>query len=342
MKKQLADPLTDVFINLPFEQTQTAEDSRPTEESTTAAPTAAGTTAQGVAPKPGNLAFAGETPSVAHVETATTAPAPAMTEDEVYAYIRENFSGEEQEKLLEFATLFLKNTRSISERRRLIAFFDEQLAGQDIEGMGNITGQQAYSYIALMDKNTKLRLLTGIIKAVEEGVPPTVPPQNPDPTNPGTPGQPTPQEPVTEPPVEEEPPAPTVSKATLEENLEILGVADLSTPRSIRIYPKNFESKDAIEQFIKDYNEQMQEQGKDENAIEYTDFIGLIMSSVTRIINIVSYVLIAFVSISLVVSSIMIGIITYISVLERTKEIGILRSIGLQSGTFPAYLTRKR
>lgn len=331
VKKQLADPLTDVFINLPFEQTQTAEDSRPAEESTTAPPvtaSTAGTTAQGVAPKPGNLAFAGEAPSVAYVETTTAAPAPAMTEDEVYAYIRENFSGEEQEKLLEFATLFLKNTRSISERRRLIAFFDEQLAGQDIEGMGNITGQQAYSYIALMDKNTKLRLLTGIIKAVEEGESPTAPPQKPDPTNPGTPGQPTPQEPVTEPPVEEEPPAPTVSKATLEENLEILGVADLSTPRSIRIYPKNFESKDAIEQFIKDYNEQMQEQGKDENAIEYTDFIGLIMSSVTRIINIVSYVLIAFVSISLVVSSIMIGIITYISVLERTKEIGILRSIG--------------
>ncbi len=112
--------------------------------------------------------------------------------------------------------------------------------------------------------------------------------------------------------------------ATYEGNLSLLGVADLSKPSSILIYAKDFASKEAINTLISDYNESVVE----EDEIEYTDYIGLLMSSVTTIINAISYVLIAFVSISLVVSSIMIGIITYISVLERTKEIGILRAIG--------------
>ena len=111
---------------------------------------------------------------------------------------------------------------------------------------------------------------------------------------------------------------------TLDENLRLLGVADLSNPSSIRIYPSSFENKEAIGAYIEAYNAMVDE----EYMISYTDFIGLLLGSVTTIINAVSYVLIAFVSISLVVSSIMIGIITYISVLERTKEIGILRSIG--------------
>ncbi|MBQ1555658.1 MAG: ABC transporter permease, partial [Clostridia bacterium] len=113
-------------------------------------------------------------------------------------------------------------------------------------------------------------------------------------------------------------------KTTYEENLTKLGVADLDDPSSILLYPVDFDSKESIEAVIKDYN-----QGKDdEEQIRYTDLVGILMSSVSTIINMISYVLIAFVSISLVVSSIMIGIITYISVLERTKEIGILRSIG--------------
>ena len=103
---------------------------------------------------------------------------------------------------------------------------------------------------------------------------------------------------------------------------------DLDNHSTINLYPKDFESKDKIADSITDYNNKQTEQGKDENVINYTDLVGIMMSSVSTIINVISYVLIAFVGISLVVSSIMIGIITYISVLERTKEIGILRSIG--------------
>ncbi len=116
--------------------------------------------------------------------------------------------------------------------------------------------------------------------------------------------------------------------ATYEDNLRKLGVVDLNSPSSIYIYPKDFKSKEEIERIISDYNEMVTKEGKEEDSINYTDMVGLMMSGVTTIIDIISYVLIAFVSISLVVSSIMIGIITYISVLERIKEIGILRAIG--------------
>lgn len=114
------------------------------------------------------------------------------------------------------------------------------------------------------------------------------------------------------------------SNATYEDNLRKMGYIDLAEPSMVSLYSKSFEKKDAIEDSIKDYNE-----GKDELAqIKYTDYIGLMMSSITTIINAITYVLIAFVSISLIVSSIMIGVITLISVQERTKEIGILRAIG--------------
>jgi len=116
--------------------------------------------------------------------------------------------------------------------------------------------------------------------------------------------------------------------ATYENNLKILGAIDLNKPASINIYPKDFEAKDAISNAIEAYNQRQIDLGKEENIINYTDIVGIMMNSVTQIINTISYVLIAFVTISLVVSSIMIGIITYISVLERTKEIGILRAIG--------------
>ncbi len=108
----------------------------------------------------------------------------------------------------------------------------------------------------------------------------------------------------------------------------IVKTIDLDKPSSINIYPKDFDSKDKIANIITDYNNKQTEDGKEENVINYTDLVGIMMKSVSTIINVISYVLIAFVGISLVVSSIMIGIITYISVLERTKEIGILRSIG--------------
>lgn len=118
------------------------------------------------------------------------------------------------------------------------------------------------------------------------------------------------------------------ASATYESTLESLGAIDLDKPSSIDIYAKSFEDKDNIKTLIKGYNEQEEKAGREENVLNYSDLVGMLMSSVTDIVNIISYILIAFVSISLVVSSIMIGIITYISVLERTKEIGILRAIG--------------
>ena len=118
------------------------------------------------------------------------------------------------------------------------------------------------------------------------------------------------------------------NSATYESNLLKMGSVDLNVPSKINIYPKDFESKEAISDEITNYNNKQESDGKDENVINYVDVVGIMISSVTKIVNIISYVLIAFVSISLIVSSIMIAIITYISVLERTKEIGILRSIG--------------
>ena len=116
--------------------------------------------------------------------------------------------------------------------------------------------------------------------------------------------------------------------ASYEKNLNKLGAVDIEKPTTISIYPKDFDSKDKITDEIEKYNQKQKDEGKEENVITYTDLVGVMMKSVSQIINTISYVLIAFVAISLIVSSIMIGIITYISVLERTKEIGILRAIG--------------
>ena len=116
--------------------------------------------------------------------------------------------------------------------------------------------------------------------------------------------------------------------ATYENNLKNLGYVDFDVPTGIDIYPKDFESKEKVISLLDNYNARMEKEGKEEQVITYTDVVGALMSSVTDIIDIISYVLIAFVAISLIVSSIMIGVITYISVLERKKEIGILRAIG--------------
>ena len=116
--------------------------------------------------------------------------------------------------------------------------------------------------------------------------------------------------------------------ASYDKNLEKLGAVNLDKPSVINIYPKNFDAKENISKAIEEYNQKQRDDGKEENVINYTDIVGIMIKSVSQIVDIISYVLIAFVSISLVVSSIMIGIITYISVLERTKEIGILRAIG--------------
>ena len=119
----------------------------------------------------------------------------------------------------------------------------------------------------------------------------------------------------------------TSDTSTYENNLQKLGYADFDEPGGINIYPKDFENKEKVIEILDDYNARMEKTDEDK-VISYTDYVGTLMSSVTDIINVISYVLIAFVAISLVVSSIMIGVITYISVLERKKEIGILRAIG--------------
>lgn len=113
-------------------------------------------------------------------------------------------------------------------------------------------------------------------------------------------------------------------------------------PGGINIYPKDFESKSEIVGILDQYNADMEAAGEDEKVITYTDLVGTLMSSVTNIVNIISYVLVAFVAISLVVSSIMIGVITYISVLERKKEIGILRAIVLPGTTCHRCSMRRR
>lgn len=118
------------------------------------------------------------------------------------------------------------------------------------------------------------------------------------------------------------------NNATYESNLLKLGSVDLESPSTINIYPNDFDSKEKISNMIEEYNQDKIDKGLDEEVISYNDLVGMMLSSVTTIVNVISYVLIAFVSISLIVSSIMIGIITYISVLERTKEIGILRAMG--------------
>ena len=116
--------------------------------------------------------------------------------------------------------------------------------------------------------------------------------------------------------------------SSYDSNLQKLGYVDFAVPSAINIYPKDFEGKEQVVKILDDYNSRMEAEGKDEQVITYTDVVGTLMSSVTTIVDTISYVLIAFVAISLVVSSIMIGVITYISVLERKKEIGILRAIG--------------
>ena len=117
-------------------------------------------------------------------------------------------------------------------------------------------------------------------------------------------------------------------KTSYEGNLRELGYADINKPVSMAFYLKDFESKESFLDFLETYNKDMQDSGKEDMVISYTDITGVMIKSLKTITNAVSYVLIAFVAISLIVSSIMIGVITYISVLERTKEIGILRAIG--------------
>lgn len=324
VKKQKADPTVDVFTGIPFKTEEAA--------STTETETPAATeTAAFTPPTVTSLAFTGEAPKTSFTANSFDfSKMEPVTEEEIYAAIDKNYSGEEAKKYKRTVELMLKSTLTLDERRELIGYLDEMLEGQEIEGMGKVTGQQAYSFLQMMDKETKLKMLNAIMNGQMGNVTPpsgdgsnTTKPSTDKPSQqPSNPSQPT-VKPEPEPEPEPEPLA-----KSYEEALELLGVGDLSTPTSINIYPLDFESKDKISEIIDKYNEDMKANGNEKSAIKYTDYIGLLLSSVTKIVNIISYVLISFVAISLVVSSIMIGIITYISVLERTKEIGILRAIG--------------
>ncbi|MBQ2812863.1 MAG: ABC transporter permease, partial [Clostridia bacterium] len=227
-----------------------------------------------------------------------------------------NFEGEEKDKMNEFVRLMLKDIRTVSDRKKLMAMLDEVLAGSDADS------STVYNYLQMMSKDMKLQLLSAIITAVESGGEIDVPTEDEikDTVDKGNQNTQKPQKPEKQ--------EPQYSDSTYEENLEILGVANLDSPSTITIYPLNFEAKSRVTEIIDEYNKQQTDEGKEDNVISYTDYVSLIMSSVTQVIDLVTYALVAFVAISLVVSSIMIGIITYISVLERTKEIGILRSIG--------------
>ncbi|MBR6620150.1 MAG: ABC transporter ATP-binding protein/permease [Clostridia bacterium] len=252
----------------------------------------------------------------------TQSDIPTMSEDEIYDFINKNIEdAAEKERLTEFVKLMLKDIRSSSDRKKLMSYLEEMLADTESDP------QQVYNYIQLMNKDTKLKLLSIIITAVESGEKVEIPgeeelkkPGSSSGTNNNSSSA------NNSKPKEEE--KEKFSNSTYEENLSVLGVADIAQPSTINIYPIGFEAKERIAEIIEEYNQQQIESGNEAGAIVYTDYVSLVMSSVTQIIDIVTYALVAFVAISLVVSSIMIGIITYISVLERTKEIGILRSIG--------------
>lgn len=299
VKAQKKDTKTDVFTGLPF---ATEKDKK--------------TVAATFVVSMPSVEFAAKTSALPEVTPVANEDIPVMSEDEIYDFIDKNFEGEEKDKMNEFVRLMLKDIRTVSDRRKLMAMLDEVLAGSDADS------STVYNYIQMMSKDMKLQLLSAIITAVESGGEIDVPTENEikDTVDKNNQNAQKPQKPEKE--------EPEFSDATYEENLEILGVSDLESPSTITIYPLNFEAKERVVEIIDEYNKQQTDEGKDENVISYTDYVSLIMSSVTQVIDLVTYALVAFVAISLVVSSIMIGIITYISVLERTKEIGILRSIG--------------
>lgn len=303
VKQQIANPKVDVFSGLRFYET---------EESAKASPTSSKVSL----PTPDFAAKKADMPSAVFTAPTASDELVVMSQSEIYAYIDEHFEGEDKEKMQEFVRLMLKDVRTASDRKKLIAYLDEMLEGSDTDSA------TVYSYLQMMSKDMKLQLLSAIIMAVESNGAVDMPTKE-EIENSIQQGSST-SKPSAKPEHEKE----KFSDSTYEENLYTLGFADLATPSSIEIYPANFEAKEQITKIIEQYNQKQISDGKEENTITYTDYVSFIMGSVTRVIDIVTYALVAFVAISLVVSSIMIGIITYISVLERTKEIGILRSIG--------------
>ena len=318
VKLQKANPEIDVFTGLPFVKEEKASEAKAPKTSDVSLNPGINSPAfaEGMSPNASSMKIEGTAPSASFtaMEIPDFSQFPAYSEEEVYATIEKNFSGEEAEKMRRMADLVLKSTLSISERKELGGYLDEMFAATPEFAEMGVSGSQAVSFLQMMDKETKLKMIGSFISEGIGGV------ESPDAETPDAPAE---EIPEPEPEPEPEPLA-----KSYEEALAILGVADVDTPQSIYIYPIDFEAKDLIAEEIEKYNKAAVDDGNEDAQIKYTDYIGLLLSSVSTIINIISYVLIAFVAISLVVSSIMIGIITYISVLERTKEIGILRAIG--------------
>lgn len=304
VKQQKANPEIDVFTGIPF----------PTEESKAPQDKEAETkdvSYSSAIEKP-QTAFLMKDEKTPEIKATATMPdfskAEPVTEEEVYASIDAAYSGNEAAQMKRLVELMLKDNLSKDEKNELIGYLDEMLKANPVQGI-KVTGKQAYNlYLSKMNKENKLKMLSAMM--VDNGV------AKPN------------EQPVEEPKEEEKEPEPQPLAKSYKEALDMLGVGDIEKPLTINIYPLDFEAKDAIAGIIGKYNEAAKASGNDKLEIKYTDYIGLLLSSVTKIVNVISYVLISFVAISLVVSSIMIGIITYISVLERTKEIGILRAIG--------------
>ena len=298
-----------MFTGLPFVKEEATPEAPATETPATEAPATADVSLDpqlpsGKAPETSSMAFKGES---------LQAKATALSEEEIFALIDETYSGQQRTNMRRMVTLFLQSKRTDAEKAELASLLPETM---EIPGMGSMPASQVVDMIgSIPTRSMKLDILTGMVNGEYGEV---IPPPEGGETEPDAPVEPeTPEEPEPQP-----------LAANFDEAISILGVADLSKPTSISIYHVDFEAKDMISADIESYNGKMEAAGKPNSAIKYTDYIGLLLSSVTKIVNVISYVLIAFVAISLVVSSLMIGIITYISVLERTKEIGILRAIG--------------
>ena len=296
VKAQKANPNVDVFTGLKFKSKSSGASASPT-ASLVSMP---------------SVEFAAKVkpmPEVTYVEN-TFGEYEVMSEDEVYAYIDENYTGEEKEFMSEFVSLILKDILTASDKKKLASYLDEVLEGSDMNSDTFI------KYLKVMSKDMKLQLVSAVIISAHNQQSITIPDKGELQSGNSSSSS--------KPEKEKE----KFSSSTYEENLSLLGAVDSGTPSSISLYPKDLEAKESLTKLIDRYNSKHLKDGNEENTISYTDYVNLVMSSVTQVIDLVTYALIAFVAISLVVSSIMIGIITYISVLERTKEIGILRSIG--------------
>ena len=297
VKAQKANPKVDVFTGLKFKNTSAGASVSPTASLVSM-------------PSVEFAAKVNPTPGITYVEN-SFGEYEVMTEDEIYAYIEENYKGEEKDFMNEFVSLILKDILTASDKQKLTTYMDKILEGSDMDS------ETFIKYLKIMSKDMKLQLVSAVIISAQSQQSIKIPEKDKL-QNGGSSSS------SSKPEKEKE----KFSSSTYEENLGILGAADIGNPSTISIYPKDLQAKESLTNIIDKYNAKYLKDGKEEYTISYTDYVNLVMSSVTQVIDMVTYALIAFVAISLIVSSIMIGIITYISVLERTKEIGILRSIG--------------